>query len=73
LAMYSSESSRPRSAKTFLLLSWTVVSSLMISCLPAPLRSARWPIETLTGGEVLPGFRLPLRKLFGFLDELPPS
>jgi Uma2 family endonuclease len=29
--------------------------------------------QTLTGGEVLPGFRLPLRKLFGFLDDLPPS
>jgi Uma2 family endonuclease len=26
--------------------------------------------QTLTGGEVLPGFRLPLRKLFGLLDEL---
>ena len=26
--------------------------------------------QTLTGGEVLLGFRLPLRKLFGLLDEL---
>lgn len=25
--------------------------------------------QTLTGGEVLPGFRLPLRKLFGLLDD----
>jgi Uma2 family endonuclease len=25
--------------------------------------------QTLTGGDVLPGFRLPLRKLFGFLDD----
>ena len=26
--------------------------------------------QTLAGGDVLPGFRLPLRKLFGFLDDL---
>ena len=26
--------------------------------------------QTLTGGDVLPGFRLPLRKLFGLLDEM---
>jgi Uma2 family endonuclease len=26
--------------------------------------------QTLTGGEVLPGFRLPLRKLFGIVDEM---
>jgi Uma2 family endonuclease len=26
--------------------------------------------ETLTGGDVLPGFTLPLRKLFGLLDEI---
>jgi len=26
--------------------------------------------QTLTGGDVLPGFRLPLRKLFAVLDEL---
>jgi Uma2 family endonuclease len=26
--------------------------------------------QTLTGGEVLPGFRLPLRKVFGLLDDL---
>ena len=26
--------------------------------------------QTLTGGDVLPGFRLPLRKLFGVLDEM---
>jgi Uma2 family endonuclease len=26
--------------------------------------------QTLTGGEVLSGFRLPLRKLFGLLDDL---
>ncbi len=26
--------------------------------------------QTLTGGDVLPGFRLPLRKLFALLDEL---
>ncbi len=26
--------------------------------------------QTLTGGNVLPGFRLPLRKLFGLLDDL---
>jgi Uma2 family endonuclease len=25
--------------------------------------------QTLSGGEVLPGFRLPLRKLFGLLDD----
>jgi hypothetical protein len=25
--------------------------------------------QTLTGGDVLPGFRLPLRKAFGLLDE----
>jgi Uma2 family endonuclease len=27
-------------------------------------------MQTLTGGDVLPGFRLPLRKLFGLLDDL---
>ena len=26
--------------------------------------------QTLTGGDVLPGFRLPLGKLFGLLDDL---
>jgi Uma2 family endonuclease len=26
--------------------------------------------QTLTGGDVLPGFRLPLRKLFALLDEM---
>ena len=26
--------------------------------------------QTLTGCDVLPGFRLPLRKLFGLLDEM---
>ena len=26
--------------------------------------------QTLTGGDVLVGFRLPLRKLFGSLDDL---
>jgi Uma2 family endonuclease len=26
--------------------------------------------QTLTGGDVLPGFRLPLRNLFGLLDDL---
>ncbi len=26
--------------------------------------------QTLTGGDVLPGFRLPLRKLFGLLDDM---
>ena len=26
--------------------------------------------QTLTGGDVLVGFRLPLRKLFGLLDDL---
>jgi Uma2 family endonuclease len=25
--------------------------------------------QTLTGGDILPGFRLPLRKLFGVMDE----
>ena len=25
--------------------------------------------QVLTGGDVLPGFRLPLRKLFGLLDD----
>jgi hypothetical protein len=31
--------------------------------------------QTLTGGDVLPGFRLPLRKLFSLLgeNEWPPS
>ena len=26
--------------------------------------------QTLTGGDVLPGFRLQLRKLFAFLDDM---
>ncbi len=26
--------------------------------------------QTLTGGDVLPGFRLPVRKLFGLIDDL---
>jgi hypothetical protein len=45
-----------------------------LSALPSPNRSCSRETQTLTGGDVLPGFPLRLRKLFTLLhEELEPN